>query len=80
MASRIAHVKLFSIGQDGNILDASSTLGDHMTANTEHRIIEDIANTPNSSDNPTIEEYIGLENGDGYSLDHMDQYIIVTSN
>jgi len=81
MANRIAYVKLFSISNNGTVLDNSSTsLSDHMTADTEQRVIEDTTYAPNSVGNPTIAEYIKLEGDEGYSVAHMDQYIIITNN
>jgi hypothetical protein len=45
---------------------------------TEHRVIVDVANAPNSAGNPDIITYLTAEDAGGYKLVHMDQTYIVT--
>jgi hypothetical protein len=49
------------------------------TFTTEHRIIES-ADIPNSTNNPTIKEYLVAEDASGFSLVHIDQTFIITKN
>lgn len=48
------------------------------TFTTEHRIMPDTTNIPNSADYPTIPDYLTAENADGYLLVHMDQTYVIT--
>jgi hypothetical protein len=45
----------------------------------EHRVIPD-TDAPNSAAFPTIKDYLVAEDGAGFNLLHMDQYMIVTSD
>ena len=52
------------------------------TFTTEHRILSSTdvgdGSAGNSENFPTIKDYLVAEDGDGFSLVYMDQYIIVT--
>lgn len=45
---------------------------------TEHRILPDTGNIPNSANYPTIPAYLILEAGSGYKFVHMDQTYVIT--
>jgi hypothetical protein len=86
--AHVVQVNLIKFDQEGNVLDGKSTIGARTEFSTEHRVMMN-ANVPNtfgedSEGNPiptypTIESFIVAEAADGFILQHMDQFTIVTT-
>lgn len=55
----------------------TTTLGMMLKTSTEPRVLPD-ASVPNSANYPTVKAYLALEIAGGFSLKHMDQYVIIT--
>lgn len=68
---------LIKTKSDGSIMPSNATIKDMLTFNTEDRILVD-AGIPNSVGNPTVKEYLELEDSSGYVFLHMDQTYIIT--
>lgn len=63
---------------NGQVINKNdATIAQMTKADLEMRIIEDTS-VPNSSDNPTIKEYLEAEAADDYKLSHIDNTMIVT--
>ena len=85
MAVRTAIIQLVNVKPDGTIVyktDKISTVIANI--NQESRVFEaQTGSAPNAatagaSTAPTVHEYLNLEDGDSYTLWHMDQYYIIT--
>lgn len=90
MAIHVAHIALMHIDSvTGDVIRKdTAAIKDFTTQtqpiisrprefSTEHRVVEDATNT-NTLGNPTIADYLTLEDGDGLMLVHMDQTFIIT--
>ena len=79
MPVHVVNVQLVNVDSNGTVIvnKADSTIAQVMTSNTDRRIAPN-PNVDNSDGWPTIEDYLNLEDNDGFRLVHMDQYIIVT--
>jgi len=75
---RIAYIKPFNV-RDGVVL-TNTTIDNMINSDTELRMMADIANAPNSVNNPTIINYLQLEANDGFTLSHIDQNIVMTTS
>lgn len=85
--AHVAQVALVRIGPDGNPIAEGSATKAQLEFSTEHRVILN-SNIPNTYGEdsegkevpsyPTVEDYIMAEAADGFILQHMDQFIIVT--
>lgn len=74
----VARVGLIHTSPTGTTVNKNSAIiQEVLDATQEPRIIED-SEISNSSNNPTIKDYLELEEDSGFTLVHMDQYIIVT--
>lgn len=87
MAIRTAVLRLVQVSSSGNIVNKNnSTIASVMKSNTELRVYEfksgSAPNAAKSGDTTALDihEYLNLEDGDGYSLLHLDQTFIITSN
>jgi hypothetical protein len=86
--AHVVQVSLIKLDQEGNVLDGKSTINARTEFSTEHRVMLN-PNVPNTFGQdseggnvptyPTIEEFIVLEAADGFILQHMDQFTIVTT-
>jgi len=78
MTVHVASIGLVPINAMGNRVNKNSaTIGTVANTSTEPRIIPNNL-IPNSVDYPNIENYIGLELSDGFTLIHIDNAVIVT--
>lgn len=79
---RVARVGFLAVNsRTGAVIDKnnpSTTVNDVMQTSHQHRVLQDITNAPNSTGNPTVDDYLRREAGDGYVVRHMDQNMIVT--
>jgi hypothetical protein len=75
--AHVVYITLTRIGPTGKLLVEGDTIGTRLNFSTEHRIIPKVT-VPNSSNNPTIDQYIEAEAVDGFILQHLSEYIIVT--
>jgi hypothetical protein len=76
----VVNVGLFNVDPTGNVVtkdDPNTTLGTLLKTSTEHRVIPD-GTVPNSTNYPTVKDYLVAEAASGFLLKHMDQYVIVT--
>lgn len=82
MAIHVAYVKPTLVDIDGNVVDKNNpatTLQQVIDAHaTEMRVVPDL-DIPNTIDAPTIDDYLALENGAGFTLQSMTNTTIVTS-
>jgi hypothetical protein len=78
MAIHVARVGLFPVAANGNILTGTYTIKEKITSTSEHRVIPD-SSIASSAGYPAVENYLVAENAAGYSLDAMNQTMIVTS-
>ena len=79
MAIHYVNVSTMHVNSLGGVLPDNMTIAQRAHSDYSHRIIAD-ATVPNSAGNPTIKDYLVLEDAAGFNLVHMDQYTIVTSN
>lgn len=82
MAIRIhvARTAFLKISGDGTVLkDKSGTIKDNLTGSHEHRVLEDSTNT-NTTNHPTIDNYLTAEAEDDFVLYYLDQNMVVTYN
>lgn len=82
MAVGIHIVNTMFVGVDsvGNVVDKNSpstTIRQAMETSHEHRVIPN-STVPNSAGYPRVGDYLELEAGDDYVLNHMDQTTIIT--
>jgi len=79
MASvHIVNIQLTNVAPNGDIVNKNTaSVGQMLHTSTEHRIVEDSA-IPNTAGNPTIKEFLELEAGDDFILNHIDQTKIIT--
>ena len=87
MAIRTAVIKLVNINSVGNIVYKSQSIRDVIAnLNNVHRIFEyENGSAPNAASDgditaPTIHQYLNSEDGDGYELIHIDQFLIITKS
>lgn len=74
----VARVAFITVDSAGDRLNkATATNKQIMTANTEHRVLEDAA-IASTADNPTVKQYIEREAALGYIVSYMDQNTVVT--
>lgn len=74
----VVRVALTPVSSVGSVLDKNTaTIKQMMTADTDHRVIED-ASIPNSTGRPTVKDYLILEAADDFRLQYMDQNTVVT--
>lgn len=76
----IARVGVFNVDRTGNILkkdDPAITIRQQLQTEMQHRLIAD-ADIPNTSNNPTVKDYIIAEANDDYVIQHIDQSTIIT--
>jgi len=78
--ARVNFVTVNSLGQfvDKNAdTDNPATINEMLSFRNEHRVLEDPA-IPNTTDYPTVPDYIELEAGDNFVVHYMDQNMIIT--
>lgn len=87
MTVRTAIIQLVDVDNSGNIVYKTNTIAKVIAnLNKEQRVFvaqsgsAPNAANPGSTTAPTIHEYLNLEDGDGYSLVHLDNYYIITQN
>ena len=83
MAIRVAVITLVNVDANGNVfLKNRSTINQIMNAaGTDQRVIPEVdGSAPNAVDYPTIYAYLNAESADGFSLIHIDQTYIITSD
>lgn len=65
---------------NGVVLDKNkATIAEMMNADMEIRILES-SDVPNSTGNPNIETYLGLENDDGFGVKEIANTMIITES
>lgn len=77
MPIHVARHGLLRTRSDGTIMPSNATIKDRLTFEIEDRILVN-ADIPNSVGNPTISDYLQLEETAGYAFLHMDQTFIIT--
>jgi len=87
--THIARIGLVQVASDGTVFDKDSATFNNfldktsrppspkLEWSTEHRVLADSV-IPNSSNNPTIDDYVLAEAADDFALSYMDQFIIIT--
>ena len=79
MAIHVVYTRPMQI-VDGQVINKNDgTINQIMRADMEIRIIED-SNVPNSSNNPSIVDYLTAEDASGLKVVHMDNTMIVTQS
>lgn len=82
MAIHTVYVKPQNVDTMGGIVDKNdpaTTIAQVMRSNTEMRIISDPL-IPNSAGSPKIEQYLSLEDSDGFKVVSMTNTTIVTQS
>jgi len=86
----IAHIALMQVDNEtGNVFTKESAISNFTTNQqpivtaprtfaTEHRILVNTTLAPNSTGNPTIDNYIVAEYAAGFTIVYMDQMTIIT--
>jgi len=78
MAVHVARINLMYVTQIGTVkTHAQMTIGEAANATQEHRVIID-ADIPNTAGNPAVDAYLALEDGDSFTLNHLDQTYCIT--
>jgi len=77
MAIHVATVALRDVSGGVIISKDDCTIKQAIETSKEHRVMKN-AHIPNSTHQPNIEDYLILEDADGFKLVHMDQYKIIT--
>lgn len=74
-----ARVGLVQVNALGVVVDKNNTsIKGMLDASSQHRVLPDVDNAPNSTGSPTIPDYVIAEAADGYIVGYMDQNSIVT--
>jgi len=76
--AHVVHITLVKIGPTGEIITEGQAINAKVAFSTEHRIMPK-ESVPNSSSYPTIEAFIEAEAADGFILNHLSQYMVVTT-
>lgn len=87
MTIHTAIVKLVNENSDGIIITKNNTIRNVMeNVNSVQRVYEfKDGSAPNAASDgdstaPDIHDYLELEDSNGFSIDHIDQYFIITSD
>lgn len=76
----VVRIGVFTVDQNGSRIDKTSpstTINQMKNTSQDVLVIPD-ASVPNSAGYPTVKAYLIAEDGDGYTLRHMDQSFIIT--
>ena len=81
MASiHVARVGVFTVDNNGNRLDKSRgnhSIADMLATSSNILVIPD-PTIPNTSNYPTLKDYLNAESADGYEFKHLDQTFLIT--
>lgn len=81
MAVHIAYIGMVNIDAVGNVIDKSTaTIAQVAASSAEPRVLYNATYAPNAANNPTVEEYLTLEDSAGYTIVAVTNTMIVTQN
>ena len=77
-STHVAELTIVPIDPVGNVVDKNKvSIARMMTASSEIRVLPDAA-LANTTDYPTVKDYLNREAADGYVLAHLDQTYVIT--
>lgn len=81
MATHVANVGIMLINALGQVISRGSNISTVSGSTSyELRVLYDATYAPNAINNPTIDDYLALENADGYFIRYFGNNYIVTFN
>lgn len=75
--AHVVRIGLVHVGPQGTIMEEGQAINAKLDFSTEHRVFPK-SGVPNSTNYPTIEDYIEAEAVDDFILRHLSQNLIVT--
>lgn len=81
MAVHIAYIGMLNIDGAGNIVDKNTaSIGAVAASSVEPRVLYDATYAPNAVNNPTVAEYLTLEDTAGFTIVAVTNTMIVTQD
>lgn len=81
MAVHVAYIGMININSLGNVVDrTTASIAEVAASSVQPRVIYDATYAPNAVNNPTVEEYLTLEDSAGFTIVAVTNTMIITQN